>query len=55
MAESCPHLAIAGTAYYALGLVATTAPGSEVGYASSYHPLSFLVLVYLNTVLPELD
>ena len=31
LAESCPHLAIAGTAYYALGLVATTAPGSEVG------------------------
>ena len=37
LAESCPHLAIAGTAYYALGLVATTSPGSEVGHHYS-HP-----------------
>ena len=39
LAESCPHLAIAGTAYYALGLVATTAPGSEVSHTMPGHTI----------------
>ena len=41
IAESCPYLSISGTAYYALGLVATNTAGSEAlggrGWGSIRH------------------